>query len=201
MVFDRTCSGPGPWPGLSTIWSAGALLYRRRGSLDASLGASSWDEALGFIAGYEPERPLAEIQFWGHGKWGDARIGEERFDERRLLRGDSLAPALAAIEKRLVSSEALFWFRTCETLGATRGQRFACALGERLGCRIAGHTFVISYWQSGLHVLAPGERPSWDPAEGLVAGTPNAPERASHSLPSSPNTITCWESRIPAGFR
>jgi hypothetical protein len=201
MVFDRSSRGPGPLPGLSTIWASGARLYRWRGFLDASIAARSWDEALSFLAGFEPERPIAEIQFWGHGKWGDASIGEERFDERRLLRSDPLAPALAAIKKRLQSPEALFWFRTCETLGAARGQSFAVALAESLGCRVAGHTFVISYWQSGLHVLGPGEQPTWDPAEGLIAGTPDAPQRARHSLPYAPNTITCWASSIPEDFR
>jgi hypothetical protein len=201
MIFDPTCRGPGPLPGLSTVWAAGARLYRRRGLLDASLGAASWQEALSFIATFSPEQPIAEIQFWGHGKWGDARIGEERFDERRLLASDELRPALGAIKKRLCSRDALFWFRTCETLGATRGQRFAAAFSEVLGCRIAGHTFVIGYWQSGLHVVAPGEHPSWDPAEGLVEGTADTPLRARHSLPGSPNTITCLESRIPSGFR
>jgi len=201
MVFDRTCHGPGPVPGLSTIWAAGARLYRARGALDATFGAGSWEEALSFVAGFEPDRPIGEIQFWGHGKWGDARIGQECFDERRLLRSDSLAPVVAAIKRRIESPEALFWFRTCETLGATRGQSFALALSELLGCRVAGHTFVISYWQSGLHVLAPGQRPGWDPAEGLVQGTPDAPLRASHSLPNLPNTITCWQSSIPSDFR
>lgn len=182
------------------MWATGARLYRRRGFLDASLGASSWHEALSFIAGFERERAIREIQFWGHGKWGDARIGDECFDERRLLPSDPLAPLLATLQKRIHSPEALFWFRTCETLGATRGQSFAVALSERLGCRVAGHTFVISYWQSGLHVLAPGNRPSWDPAEGLARGTPDAPLSAKHSLPNSPNTITCWQSAIPPNF-
>jgi len=201
MVFDRTCRGPGIVPGLSTVWGAGARLYRARGALEATFGALSWDEALSFIAGFEPERPIGEIQFWGHGKWGSALIGDDRFDERSLLHNDALAPALSAIRKRLHSARSLFWFRTCETLGATRGHDFAAALSERLGCRVAGHTFVISYWQSGLHVLAPGQRPSWDPAEGLVQGTPDAPLRASHSLPNLPNTITCWQSSIPSDFR
>jgi hypothetical protein len=201
MVFDRTCGGPGPVPGLSTIWAAGARLYRARSSLDATLGAASWEEALSFVAGFEPERPIGEIQFWGHGKWGIALIGDDRFDERRLLWNDALAPALSAIKKRLPATRALFWFRTCETLGATRGHDFAAALSERLGCRVAGHTFVISYWQSGLHVLEPGRRPGWDPAEGLVRGTAGAPLQARHSLPHLPNTITCLQSSIPSDFR
>jgi hypothetical protein len=201
MVFDRSSCGPGPLPGLSTIWASGARLYRWRGFLDASLAARSWDEALRFLAGFEPERPIGEIQFWGHGKWGDARIGDERFDERRLLRSDPLRPVLTAIQRRLSSPEALFWFRTCETLGAARGQRFAAAFGEAMGCRVAGHTFVISYWQSGLHVLGPGERATWDPTEGLIEGSADVPLRARHSLPNSPNTISCLQSRIPEGWR
>jgi len=194
MVFDRTAGG------LGTIWAAGARLYRHRSLLGASLGVSSWQEGLNFIAKFRPERPIAEIQFWGHGKWGDARIGAERFSERSLSRNDALAPLLGRIGSRLAGKDALFWFRTCETLGTEHGQRFATALGDSLGCRVAGHTFVIAFWQSGLHVLAPGEAPTWDPEEGLLEGTSKEPRRARHSLPNAPNTITCFEGRIPDGW-
>jgi hypothetical protein len=192
MIFDRTERRLGP------IWAAGARLYRQRGLLDASRGVASWEEGLGFIAEQRPDQPIAEIQFWGHGKWGDARVGAQRFSARNLSPEDPLAPLLARIKRRLLGAEALFWFRTCETLGAKPGQRFATALGDALGCRVAGHTFVIAYWQSGLHVLAPGETPGWDVEEGLAAGTGDAPLRARHSLPWAPNTITCLQGRIPA---
>jgi hypothetical protein len=92
------------------------------------------------------------------------------------------------------------WFRTCETFGADRGQRFACALGDRMGVRVAGHTFVIGVWQSGLHALDPGARPSWDPREGLVEGNAARPIRAAPSMPGAPNTITCFSGSIPESF-
>ena len=77
---------------------------------------------------------------------------------------------------------------------------FARALGDYLGARVAGHTFVIGYFQSGLHSLAPGMAPSWSPAEGLSRGTPAAPEAAFGSGPRLPNTVTCFDSKVPEGF-
>ena len=151
------------------------------------------------MAVFAQDGPIAELQFWGHGKWGQALIDGESLDRRALLPGHPLEPGLAAFRERL-TSDALVWFRTCETLGAVPGQDFARALGDYLGARIAGHTFVIGYFQSGLHSLAPGDRPSWSPAEGLSRGTPEAPAAALSSSPSEPNTVTCFDGSIPEGY-
>ncbi len=64
MVFDRTA-----W-GLGTIWAAGARLYRYRSLLDANLGASSWQEALNFIADFRPEQPIAGDSILGARQMG-----------------------------------------------------------------------------------------------------------------------------------
>src|SRR5690606_32926629 len=104
------------------------------------------------------ERPVRELPFWGHGMWGDARVDRETFDERSLLAGSPLHARLKAL-RSLLAQDALIWFRTCETFGAVRGQHFACALSEFMGRRVAGHTYVIDAWQSGLHALDPGARP------------------------------------------
>ena len=170
MVFDRTCRGPRSLAGaqhdlgsrsptLSAAW-----LSRRESRRDEL--ARSTVLSRGIRTG-APDR--------GNSVLGSRQMGR-RADRRGTLRRAPLvdkrpAPTVARRDPKAPGSpEALFWFRTCETLGATRGQRFAAAFGEAMGCRVAGHTFVISYWQSGLHVLGPGERPSWDQAEGLIAG-------------------------------
>ena len=92
------------------------------------------------------------------------------------------------------------WFRTCETFGARRGIAFAEQLSDSLGARVAGHTYVIGFQQSGLHGLFPGARADWSPDEGLVEGTPDDPVRARWSHRSAPHTITALSGRVPAAW-
>jgi hypothetical protein len=193
VVYDATQAERPPRL-LGWSWRAGTLLYRARGAIDASFGARSFAEALAWLAHFE--RPVGELQFWGHGKWGRILIHEESLDRSALGQTHPLRPKLEALRERLAPG-ALIWFRTCETLGAHAGQDFARALGDFSGARVAGHTFVIGYYQSGLHELAPGATPAWDPGEGLAAGSPTRPERALASGPGLPNTITCLQARLP----
>jgi len=195
LVFDRHASGP--LGSLPRVWALGAKLFRARGAFDRAFGCRGWEEALEQLEGVDPSRPIAEVQFWGHGKWGDARFGNDRFDESCLLRGHPLGNRLARIARR-ATPDGLFWFRCCETFGADAGQSFARAFSDTTGLRVAGHTYVIAALQSGLHTLAPGARPDWDPAEGLARGTPARPLAALMSTPSAPRTITFLEARLPA---
>lgn len=196
LVYDRTCRGRPFLPGLSHAWSAGARLYRARGWIDLARGVDSWQEALDWLCSVEPGRPIAQIQFWGHGKWGTCRVGEDELTARSLERGHPHRQLLERIRDRL-APDALWWLRTCETFGADRGQAFARAWSSFFDCRSAGHTYVIGVLQSGLHVLRPGEMPRWSPAEGLAEGTPGAPVRALWSRPDAPNTISCFEGVLP----
>jgi len=203
MIYDDTCrhgllGGRGPI-GLTHSWIAGALLYKGLNRLDASKGARSWEEALDWLTRYRASEKVTEIQFWGHGKWGDARIGQTRFNEASLLNGARLKPHLERLRTRL-TPDSLFWFRTCETFGANVGHSFACALTDFLRCDSAGHTYIIGPWQSGLHRLSPGEAPHWDPAEGIEKGSIAAPKSALWSKASAPNTISCLHGSIPPGF-
>lgn len=194
LVFDRTCRGRGGLPGLSHAWGAGRHLYRGLGRLDAGFGAATWTEALTWLA-RQGAGPIAEIQFWGHGRWGQALIAGEALDLRALSPGHALHGPLGQVRARL-APDALWWFRTCETFGTEAGQRFAAAFAGHLGCRVAGHTHVIGVWQSGLHSLRPGETPSWSITEGVRGPGPvAAPSRL-----GAPNTISCLHGRVPAGF-
>jgi hypothetical protein len=230
MIYDATCIGdfpkPGasgrdrwvgdrvwrrfgelldgaPWPGLTHSWQIGGALYRGLGRLDGWRGFASWSSALAWLAEHRSDQPIAEIQFWGHGKWGAAKI------DTGNLTIDSLDPAhpdhdvLVAIRERMTSVDGqppLWWFRTCETFGADDGHAFARAWTDFFQCRAAGHTYVIGPWQSGLHSLLPGQRPHWSTSEGLREGTPAHPRRALWSTRHEPNTISCLHGRIPAGF-
>lgn len=200
VVFDAAARGPGPLPGLAGAWRAGALLYSALGRTHASVPARGVGHALRQITEIEPGRPIAELQFWCHGKWGDLRLGSERLDVGSFERGSALRPALDAVRARLVGADALVWLRTCESFGADAGQRFAQASSDYWGCRVAGHTYVIGVWQSGLHALNPGERITWSSDEGLLEGSPMRPLRARVSTPLEPNTITCFDGVVPDHF-
>lgn len=182
---------------MSTVWAAGASLYRGLGRIDAACGVSSWDEALTWLATHH--EPIDELQYWGHGKWGAAFVDRDVLDARSLVAGHAHHVGLEAVRERLTPG-ALVWFRTCETFGARPGINFAERLADFLRARVAGHTFVIGFHQSGLHGLAPGMRADWSGDEGLAAGTIDEPRRAKRSAPWAPHTITALSGRVPEAW-
>ena len=192
IVFDRTCVRTRGR--LSPIWATGARLYRGLGRIDAAQGVASWDEALAWLAA-QPE-PIREIQYWGHGKWGRVLVGEDALDASAFT---ARRDQLTAVRARL-APDPLIWFRTCETFGAHAGMAFAERLADFFGARVAGHTYVIGFHQSGLHGLAPGARADWSPDEGLAEGTPAVPRRGKWSWPWSPRTVTALEGAVPSGW-
>jgi hypothetical protein len=196
VVYDATCTGK-RGPGLSHAWWTGVRLYRGLGRVDAAFGARSWADALHWLASVRPGERIAAVQYWGHGRWGLARVGDDTLDGSALEPGHHLHDALSAVRARLAGRDALWWWRTCETFGAHAGHDFATRFTRFLGCRAAGHTYVIHAWQSGLHVLAPGADPDWSPAEGLREGTPDAPRKARSSWPGAPSTVTCFTAAVP----
>ncbi len=198
IVYDATQRQRSPKM-LGLSWQYGTHLYRALGRVDGAHGASSFADALSWLAQHEPTRPVREVQFWGHGKWGCIFIGREMLDRSVLAPGHEHHRAFQAVRERL-TPEALLWFRTCETLGARAGHDFAAALADATGARVAGHTFVINFFQSGLHSLRPGQKPHWSADEGLASGSGEAPERAFTSSLDAPNTITCLSGVIPEGF-
>lgn len=203
LVFDRTCRGKPLRPGLSHAWSAGQHLYRGLGRIDASRGVASWAEALDWLGSVDPGTPIAEVQYWGHGRWGRAFVAEDALDAAALAPAHPLHAGLQRLRARLLRGrEGLFWFRTCETFGLPAGKRFARDLADFLGCRVAGHTYVIGALQSGLHSLLPGEQPSWPDDEGLPAKHHGPAEDATGrwSRLGEPNTISCLQGRIPEGM-
>jgi hypothetical protein len=199
MVFDATCVGRPARPGLSDAWYAGGMLYRALGRFDHARGVRSWSEALTWLSEVDPDRPIAEIQYWGHGNWGRVLVDGERLDASAVEAGHAHRPALERIRARM-RPEAQWWFRTCEAFGGDAGHRFARAWTRFFERPAAGHTFIIGYWQSGLHRLGVGERPSWPAEEGLAEGSAADPVRARWSKPWLPHTISCLRGRIPVGW-
>jgi len=201
MVYDRTCVGKRAPVGLSTAWGAGSVLYRRLGRLDAAYGATSWEDALAWLGTFEPSRAIAEIQYWGHGRWGQVLVDRDALDASALAPGHRLEPRLAAVRERLLpGGDALVWLRTCEAFGARAGHDFAMRLADTLAARVAGHTHIIGALQSGLHGLAPGHTPDWSVEEGIALGTPEQPRRAHGSGMLRPRTVTCFAGEVPPGW-
>lgn len=199
MVYDRTCTKRGV--GLSNAWWAGAALYRRLGRFDATFGARSWAEALEWLATYRSACPIAQIQYWGHGRWGRVLVGSDVLDARALRPGHALHPAVCAVRDRLLpATQSLVWLRTCEVFGADAGIDFAQALADFFRAEVAGHTFIIGALQSGLRTLSPGCRPTWRRSEGLAEGTPDGPIRALWSGIDRPRTVTCFANAIPTAW-
>jgi uncharacterized protein DUF4347 len=198
VIYDATQRARPP-RALGFSWQYGTHLYRAMGRIDAAFGASSFAQAFAWLGNHESGRAIAEVQFWGHGKWGSVFIDREPLDRDSLRPGHPHHTAFSAVRERLTGN-ALLWFRSCETLGARPGRAFAAALGDATGARVAGHTFVIGFYQSGLHCLRPGVAPHWSETEGLARGSASQPELALTSVPNAPNTITCLTGRIPDGF-
>jgi len=200
LVYDAT-SRPGQGL-LRSSWATGARIYRALGRIDGFYGAESWEDALRWLSVAGADRPISEVQFWGHGHWGEVLIGDERLNAASFDRGHRLRPLLDAFKKRLLDRGAsLVWLRTCESFGADAGQAFAARLANELDARVAGHTYVIGALQSGLHGLRPGEVPRWRATEGIAEGTASAPRRAHVSLPEAPHTIHFMNGRFdPAWF-
>lgn len=198
VVYDATQQRRPP-RALGVSWRLGSQLYRALGRVDAAYGASNFADALAWLSRFERERQIEELQFWGHGKWGRIFIAAEALDRGVLATTHRHYAAFRAVRERLAPT-SLLWFRTCETLGARPGHDFAQALSDATGARVAGHTYVIGYFQSGLHCLQPGMAPTWSTSEGLARGTPEQPESALPSALDAPNTITCLTGSIPRDF-
>jgi len=198
IVYDATQRSRPP-RALGLSWQYGTHFYRALGRVDGAYGAHSFADAFAWLIRHDATRAIGEVQFWGHGKWGSVFIDREPLDRDLLRPSHRHHAAFNAVRERL-TNDSLLWFRTCETLGARRGRDFAAALGDATGARVAGHTFVIGFYQSGLHCLRPGQAPSWSDTEGLARGSADQPEVALTSQPNAPNTITCLTGRIPSGF-
>lgn len=191
MMFDNT-----DWTSsLTKSWFMGGKLYKTFRAVDLTQGVSSWENALDWLLEVAPGKKISQIQFWGHGLPGQAYIGQDVLDARALHSNTELIAKLNKVKTRLTPN-ALFWFRTCLTFAGQTGQQFAKEFATTIDCRVAGHTFIIGPFQSGLHSLPPGATPYWPVKEGLTT-TKN---KYIWSNPMKPNTISCLRSTVPSGW-
>ncbi len=178
IIYDATQKGA-----LGLSWKLGAWLYKKLGWCDEACGVTTPAQFFSAIEGLSEGFFIREVQFWGHGRHGEAYVG-----------GGSIRPGLSYSSRKVferTAADSLFWFRTCSTFGTSDGHDFAKAWASFLDCKAAGHTYKIGFWHSGLRVLEPGQEPDWCEAEGTKGG-----EALSSSM-LAPSTVGFWARSIP----
>jgi hypothetical protein len=177
IIYDA--SGAKPDLELSDTWWLGARLFKALRRADHIIEARAWGDV---VEGLRQFSRVDEVQYWGHGSPGNVWLGNERLGADVLAR----LPAIGTL-----------WLRTCSTFHGAAGQTFAEWLAMRTRARVAGHTYIIGPWQSGLRTLRPGAVPDWKMSEGRGRGDDG---RIAWSGPLQPRTVTCLHAEIPRGW-
>lgn len=191
MFYDKS-----KWAGevLSSTWFAGGRLYKTFRSLDFCIGVDCWEDAFDWLLSVEKDKKISMIQFWGHGSPGNIFINNEQINTG-IIRKDNVYHERALKLKDRLSDDAVIWLRSCGVFAGPSGHYFAKRWAKFFDCTIAGHTFIVGPFQSGLHTIKPNEEPTWDLKEGF--------DKQGNLLISklwSPNTIFCLRGDIPKGW-
>ena len=161
--------------------------------------SSSWEDALAWLASQAERSVIDEIQYWGHGKWGCARIEGESLDEHSLKSGTRPSrplrydPRVASLRFSVVVSQLRDLWRRCRPSLRSIVEQFFWLSHRRTHL----HYRTSTKWSSS---PATGEEPHWPREEGLAEGSPEAPIRAKWSHLSAPNTISCFHGSVPLPF-
>lgn len=198
--FDVMFYDASQWAGTIQNFSFinGGKFYKMFRSVENHAGFESWQDAFTWLNEVEPEKKFDTIQFWGHGFPGGIAMNGEAL-KRSSLKPQSKYYALLKTLKSRLKPDSVIWLRTCTSFAGSIGKKFAQDLANFFGCTVAGHTFKIGPWQSGLHTLKPNETPYWNDTEGFTPNKEGLLETA-WSLPWSPNTIFCLTGKIPKNW-
>lgn len=144
---------------LSIVWLAGSRLV---GSFSERVRAANWETVYDHLWDIRRRQGrIDRIQFWGHGDPADPRINGASPDLQEFS------------DAARLDEDAEVWWRACNVFQGVVGQLYAARCTTILGCRVAGHTRVVSgyhdgswglgtlFYQSGLYGLRPGEAPHW----------------------------------------
>jgi hypothetical protein len=193
---DGTASGTG---GLTRYWKLGTLYHRLAWRAHASAGFAAWSDALTWAVEIAQHRgaPIAELQAWGHGGFGYMQMGRDRWSAATM--DGELAPSIERF-RGVLHPEALVWFRCCSAFGHTEGRAFAKHVARTLRCRVAGHTYIIGFWQSGTHSVTPAGEPSWAAEEGIDYDDRGHVRGAKVAAAGEPRTLSALRFGLPDGW-
>lgn len=194
MFYDKT-----RWAGeeLVSSWWAGGHVYKFFRKIDICKGVESWEEALDWMLSLDSTKKISMIQFWGHGSPGNVFINGDAINTNVLRSNHPLHLKFQALKKKL-TDQSVIWFRSCTVFQGSKGSFFAKRWAQFFNCKIAGHTFVVGPWQSGLHTLVPDQEPYWPLDEGVAEEGKGWNGSASQmSGPFQTNTIFCLRGDIP----
>jgi len=181
-IYDKNPGvGIQQW-GLKLSWFLGCWFQKLIGKVDQYYGATSWADALGWLA--KQEGTFESVQYWGHGSPGVVWLAQKACSVHDF-----------SFLKTKVTPQSIVWFRVCSLFQGQKGYDFSQKLSNLLNCTIAGHTRIIGPLQGGLHTRKPSTAPSWPVDEGEF---PKSwwPE----VLRWGNNTITCLATKIPNGW-
>lgn len=195
MIYDSS-----DWAGkqLRFSWITGGKFYKLFHSIEHHAGFDNWQEAFEWILSVEPDRKINSIQFWGHGSPGRVWINGDALSIRSLTEQSQHYIMLKKLKDRM-AKDSVIWFRSCNVFSASEGRFFSIAFCQFMQTKIAGHTYIVGPWQSGLHTIKPGQRPSWDLSEGLKK-TEDGKIKKLWSTPWEKNTVFCLNNKIPEGW-
>lgn len=195
MFYDKS-----PWAGKALTFSFinGGKFYKMFRSVENHAGFDNWADALTWLTTVEPDKKIDTIQFWGHGFTGGIAINGESLKSSSLKPQSKYYTLLKALKARL-KPDSVIWLRSCASFAGILGKKFAQDLANFFGCTVAGHSFIIGPWQSGLHTLRPGEQPSWSDIEGFTKDKEGVLVSA-WSKPWETHTIFCLTGKIPKNW-
>lgn len=197
VVYDASGHGRAVvQPLLTGSWRVGVALYRHYPAamrVDATFGATSWTDAVAWLASVRPDEGIDEIQYWGHGLPGRLFVARDVLTAQQLT-SSALADDWRAVAARL-SPSSLLWWRTCSAFAGQAGHTLATTMAAFFNCRVAAHTYVIGPLQSGLHSVTPSRPPTWSIDEGFGVDGKLLP-----SKPWAAHTITCLHGALPANW-
>ena len=192
MIYDSS-----DWAGkeLRFSWITGGKFYKLFHSVEHNAGFDNWIDAIDWILSVEPDRKINSIQYWGHGSQGKVWMNGSNINVRSFVDSSELNKKLILLKKRL-TPESVIWFRCCNVFAGNEGKYFSIISSQFFECKIAAHTFIVGPWQSGLHTISPGSRPTWPINEGLEIQDDGTIKKL-WSTPWAPNTVFCLSNKIP----
>ena len=153
FIYDKTQS----W--LTASWWFGAALRSLRPGKDVILHVNSWADMVEQLSKL-PEKSVTRVEYWGHGLSSAVECNND------LLTYKEVYPLLERVAHVMSGPDALWFWRTCKTFWGVPGFQYASECVRVLGCRVAGFSHKIWWWQSGLRYMGPEDSPEWDHKDG-----------------------------------